>query len=283
MSWVDSSLRRLGAPVLVVVALTGYAVVALGDPDVEISHAAAVVAGGGVGIAGFVAVTILLRRDDEFPWRALLVGAGVLLALTALVLALPSDEGDLEPPSAGTGQGSTPASSDRGQLPPSDGGLPNWMIVVLVVVAVVVAALAWRRVGRRHRRTPLGPESGRSGRVVESDDSEEHQRERQARAVREGLSRGRTALLDEDDPRVAVVRAYLAFERHVSQYGLAREPAETEAEYATRVLASGRLSAPERVGGLVDLFNVARFSELPVGPDDARAARAHIDAMVGVR
>jgi len=155
MPGVDSSVRRFGVPALVV-ALTGYAVVALGDPGVEISHAAAIVAGGGVGVAGFVVATLLVKERDGWPWRRLLVGAVVLVALTALVLVMPSDEGEIKTPEGGNGTGPTLGDgSERPPLPPSDGGVPAWMIVVLAAVAVVVAALVWRRIARR-RRPPLG-------------------------------------------------------------------------------------------------------------------------------
>jgi hypothetical protein len=287
MSFADFSVRRVAAPGLIA-ALTSYAVVALSDPDVAISHTAAVTAGGAVGVAGFIATTLYLTRGEDRPWGALLASAGGLVVLTLLVLAIPLDDVESKrsrtgPPGSVQPNPSTapsPSPSPEATKPnaPASDDVPTWVIVAVAVIVVALAFVAWRHFAAR--RTPLGPETGSPGREVESDDAEERQRARQADAVRQGLSRGRAELLDEDDPRLAVVRAYLAFERHVRRYGLVREPAETEAEYATRVLASGRLAAPERVHALVDLFNVARFSELPVGPDDARAARDHIDALV---
>ncbi len=288
MSFADISVRRVAAPALAVALLTSYAVVALGDPDVAISHAAAVIAGGAVGVAGFIAVTLFLAQGEDRPWGALLAGAGGLVLLTLLVLVMPSDDIELKRsrtgPPGSVQPNPSPSPSPEATKPnaPRSDDVPTWVIVAVAVVVLVLAFVAWRQIAGR-RRTPLGPESGSPGRVVESDDTEEQLRARRAAAVREALSRGRAELLDEDDPRLAVVRAYLAFERHVSRYGLVREPAETEAEYATRVLASGRLAAAERVHALVDLFNVARFSELPVGPDDARAARTHIDALMEAR
>jgi hypothetical protein len=81
-----------------------------------------------------------------------------------------------------------------------------------------------------------------------------------ADAAAEILDEGLDAILAEDDPRKAVIAAYVAMERAMARRGWARRPHEAPTEYLTRVLGV----APSRAGDLgelVRLFELARFSK----------------------
>jgi hypothetical protein len=277
--------RRVSLPVVAVLALTAFSVAVLTDPDAAIPDSAVFISVVLVAIVVIAVATGLEFRDvHPFPLSTLLLRLSPLVAATGLVLLLIalSDDGSNPPDSTPQEQGGDDVLG--GEEPPSgdyDGsaGLFEYLALIVVLLAVIVGlVLLLRRVRLRRRRDPAAP--GAPGRAVEGGDVEEHEMERH-RTVREGLRRGRGALLDEDDPRLAVIGAYVAFEGHVGARGLVRRPSETQREYVARVLTEGRLAHSDRAPLLVELFNAARFSSDPVTPEHARAARDHIDALVG--
>jgi|SRR5215510_6477124 len=280
---------RVSVPVIGIFALTTLAVAALVDPDVEISNIAAVFSTALVAILVLaVATGIEFRHEHPYPVTAVLWRLSPLVFATGLslfvVLALPENEPRLPPPARRSQQGGsqTPTPSPR---PPRSDVDPHDVIQYTVMVLAALAILAfigwllWERAKRRRDR-PAPVAAGASGQAVDGSDVDEHELEQQ-RAVREALERSRIELLAESDPRLAVIRAYVAFESHVGSQGMAREPAETQREYIARVLSKGRLAAPDRAPQLVELFNTARFSTQPVTAADARSAQGHIDALVG--
>lgn len=281
---------RLSLPVIGVFVLTTYAVAVLVDPDVGIANVAAAFSAGLVAIIVLAVATGIEFRDEhpypfaEVLWRLspLVLAAGLALFV---VLALPDNAPNPPPPvrrSGGGGQQTTPPPTVPKQKSDLDPGeIIQYTVMVLAGLAIlaVVGWVVWRRLKlRRARAAAMQP--GARGQAVEGSDLDEHELE-QARAVREALERSRSALLTEDDPRLAVIRAYLAFESHVGAQGMMRKPAETQREYIARVLAQGQLAAPDRAPQLVELFNTARFSTQPVTAADAMAAQDHIDALVG--
>jgi hypothetical protein len=131
-------------------------------------------------------------------------------------------------------------------------------IVVLAIAALLVILL------RRRRRKP-DPE------VVEAVDEET--------ALREAVEAGRTALGEVSEPRMAIIKCYLAMERSLAEVGAGRVAAETPDELLTRSTAAGLLRGDAPVE-LTALFYEARFSTHPV-PQSARARALHaIDAIL---
>lgn len=80
-------------------------------------------------------------------------------------------------------------------------------------------------------------------------------------AVEESLD----VLRQDPDHRRAVIRCYRRFERTLDNMGVPREPSETPLEFVRRTLSQFPLPS-ELVHRLVELFQLARFSEHPVGP-----------------
>jgi Domain of unknown function (DUF4129) len=277
---------RSSWPAWVVMALTTVAVVALGDPDAQTPAGATVIAAGAM-LAVFitVATAIEYRELHPFPYPLLLLRLAPVPVVISVILSvqLLSDvEQDVDELPGGGGLGEEPAPEDQRGIERVNDIIDVVYAVVAVVGAVAAIYLAQRLIRRwiHVRRARITPVPGRSGSVTESDDAELWHREPERRAVRTGLALGREALLDEDDPRRAIVRAYLAFEKHVRREGFVREPAETQREYAARVLSAGGVGEPGRVTELVELFNAARFSSEPIGAADADAARHHLEALV---
>ena len=90
-------------------------------------------------------------------------------------------------------------------------------------------------------------------------------------------------LIDElgagDDPRHAIQRAYAAVETGFGASEFARKPAETPLKYLGRVFGKHKAAA-QPLERLTDLFQIARFSELPV--DESMRSTA-IESLAEIR
>ena len=86
----------------------------------------------------------------------------------------------------------------------------------------------------------------------------------------------RDDLRAEPDPRVAVIRAYGRFEHALADVRLPRAPWQTPAEFMRTTIA--RLTVPvPPVERLTALFEIARFSDRPLGADARTAACDSLD------
>jgi hypothetical protein len=88
----------------------------------------------------------------------------------------------------------------------------------------------------------------------------------------------RDDLRAEPDPRVAIIRAYGRFEHALADVRLPRAPWQTPAEFMRTTLA--RLTVPvpvPPVERLTALFEIARFSDRPLGADARTAACDSLD------
>jgi Domain of unknown function (DUF4129) len=86
----------------------------------------------------------------------------------------------------------------------------------------------------------------------------------------------------ESDPRRAIMRCYASFERVAARAGVARQPWHTPMEFmreALRRLPAARVA----VTVLTSLFELARFSEKPLGAAERGRALAALDEVAGAR
>lgn len=173
----------------------------------------------------------------------------------------PTDETDVE-------------STINGELPPPEPTTNDeWLSRMLAVIGLVVLTYLayavittwlqiWRERERRERvetthLTPLDPS------IVPQVEFDEQ-------AQFDALAHG--------EPRNAIVAAWLRLEDDVAAAGWPRHPAETSAEYTSRVLAAAGL-APEAVHTLAALYREARFSSHPLGEADRDRAAAALRAV----
>lgn len=78
------------------------------------------------------------------------------------------------------------------------------------------------------------------------------------------------------DPRAAIIRCYRRFEQAAAHARVRREPWQTAEEFMGDLLR--RLAVPDRaVERLTRLFEIARFSQHPVGETERDAARACLE------
>lgn len=82
----------------------------------------------------------------------------------------------------------------------------------------------------------------------------------------------------EDDPRRAVVAAYLRMDAHLAEHGFGRRPSEAPLEHLARVLDDAGIP-PAPSGRLVELFERARFSSHPVDRAMRDEALAHLETV----
>lgn len=160
-------------------------------------------------------------------------------------------------------------------------GYDAFSIILLLLLVLLFGYAVWRTVRRIAKRGPVVVEAPLPvGAPAGAPPVQAPELADQATVVRAALLAGRQHLADDSEPRHAVVAAYAAFEAAVSARGLGRSRAETQREHVTRLLGDGLAAEPGSVETLVDLFNRARFSELPVTTADAATARVLIDQLV---
>jgi hypothetical protein len=100
-------------------------------------------------------------------------------------------------------------------------------------------------------------------------------------SVREALEEIRVDLRAEPDVRLAIIRAYGRFERALAAARSPRAVWQTPAEFMRSTLA--RLpGAAAPVRRLTALFEIARFSAHPLGPEAREAACDSLDAITAV-
>jgi hypothetical protein len=157
----------------------------------------------------------------------------------------------------------------------------SWLLVALIVLAAVVAlALLWRWLRRRtHPPEPTGlAELSSAG--ASSVLTTEPEPEPEPEHVRRGLDRAAEVLAEPREPRDAIERAWVGLEEGAADWGVRRLPAETPAEFASRVVA--RVAADrDAAARLLALYVRARFSTAPVTPGDVAEARRAVDALRG--
>ena len=86
------------------------------------------------------------------------------------------------------------------------------------------------------------------------------------------IVRVREALHTGDEPRRAIIAAYAAMEHAVQAQGVERRAAQTPAEFLVRALADDLFQHRDAAEQLLDLFELARFSTLPLPADAVTVA-----------
>ena len=86
------------------------------------------------------------------------------------------------------------------------------------------------------------------------------------------------AALQEGSPRNAIVACWLRLEEAAAEAGVKRDPAETSAEFTTRVLGSLAVDAA-MINNFAGLYREARFSRHEVGEPARRAAVAALRSL----
>jgi hypothetical protein len=214
----------------------------------------------GIGIVLIAAVVMLIwsgrRRKDDPPelertpievhwiWKVLAIVLPFAVGAALIAAAATGTKRAVTGPAFG----GTFATGGSGALPgrPNDGAtgfvVPSWLPwTVLGIVAVGVLAglvVLWFR-----RSRPAAAA--------------------EASATRAAVDAAIGALDSEADPRQAVIAAYGAMQRTLSEHGVARSATEAPREYLHRVLVASQANGGE-AKTLTGLFEEARYSTHPI-------------------
>lgn len=222
------------------------------------------------------------RTSAPTPGPALVLGI-VLVALTVLASALAgpwharSRPGALFTIPAPSLQPQDPTPSPTA-LPDSaaagGGGVPTWLVVLLLGLGLVAAVLLGRVLARaarvwfaEHRPAPVSDRAAPAG-ELRGDVTD-----LVLPAMQEGVADAELALDRDVPPGDAVVAAWVALEHAAERSGVVRDPAETATEFTLDVLDATRAD-PTATRALLDLYLAARFSRHVLTDGDVAAARA---------
>jgi hypothetical protein len=217
----------------------------------------------GIGIVLIGAVVMLIwsgrRRKDDPPelertpievhwiWKVLAIALPFAVGAALIAAAATGTKRAVTGPAFG----GTFATGGSGALPgrPSDGAtgfvVPSWLPwTVLGIVAVAVLAGVVVLWFRRSRRAAAAAAE-------------------EASATRAAVDAAIGALDSEADPRQAVIAAYRAMQRTLSEHGVARSATEAPREYLRRVLVASQANERE-AKTLTGLFEEARYSTHPI-------------------
>ncbi len=255
---------------------------------------AALVGGGVAAVIGGIAVWQL---RDRVAFRTLgaptalviVVACGTLIGIaTATTNATIAPVAEMDVITAGTAtieHGRTPSvgssagtreDRDRRDITDLQGS-----IVLLVGFVLLGAATSFLMRQSELRAVERGAVYLRSDLVLEDDELEPTPDDA---AIAEALADSLDELLAQSDPRLAIRAAYGSLLNGLAGIGVARHRYEGPAEHIRRCLDFTPLPAAF-LSELLHLFEIARFSELPVTDADAERARhvltASIDALAG--
>jgi hypothetical protein len=183
---------------------------------------------------------------------AAIVGGAIalflLLTLPFLVPDASTPPGPALERAAPPADASIPASAER-----STSDALRWLVAGSAAALLLAgpAALVLRRRRARRARRAVVPDA--------------------AERIGSGLGRSLADLESEPDARLAVQRAYAHMEESLGAVELSRARDETPAEFTARVLRVLGVSAAA-ASDLTGLFEIARFSDHPMGEDDRRRA-----------
>jgi Domain of unknown function (DUF4129) len=210
----------------------------------------------GVGILIVAAILLSLvagrrEREEDRPrrqvpnrkrpaWAVLLV----LTALALLVLFIPRHGREVDD------ETQPDFTISEVHFPPVEDIGNAWPLLVLAV-GTVVAAFAVSRIDR--------PEPDRD--TVADPGS----------LIADTIGGALDDLSWSDDPRAVIIKAYHDIEQALGAVGLGRRASEAPREYLHRVLGAADID-PAAIGALTDLFEQARYSDHPMGPNERRAA-----------
>ena len=240
----------------------------------------------GAAIGGVVAggVHLALRRLGRTPDRQTTKGLALMLVSLFAIAAVTTSTRSAPPTDDATSPTTTvllPSTPTTDDGPPADrpaddtvsssedvgSGLMG-VIIAFGLAAIVAIMLTYRRT-RDDRRGRLAP-WGSAPELPDRSPMDEA-------AAAQTFADTARLLLDEDDPRRAVIAAYAALLDGLAAAGAPRAPYEAPEEHLHRALAVLEVPA-DASAAVTDLFLLARFSEHPVTDAERRRAVVALQA-----
>ncbi|QIG43951.1 DUF4129 domain-containing protein [Nocardioides anomalus] len=189
----------------------------------------------------------------------------------------------LAPTSTATGRGQDPDPVEQARKDHQDDQWPAWVGVLALVLQAAAVGLAaylgfrlWRWLRQRWRWLRR---RAREGDAPDEVDFEVLGSPGQVEAAMEDdAAAQRAALVEDAEPRNAIVACWHRFEDQAVRAGAARREWQTTGEFVLEALE--HVGADRgAVGRLADLYREARFSDHPMTEDHRRAALEALDAV----
>ncbi|MFC8599309.1 DUF4129 domain-containing protein [Isoptericola sp. NPDC057191] len=203
---------------------------------------------------------VVLGAATATPWRARVPDL-VLPAPTASDPVVDRRPGDLLP-------------SDR---PQASFDVITWLVVALSIAGALFLAYLLVVLTRRILRALPDPDDDDPDPLAPGTPTTGTPTDLSLTQLQDAVA---TALAHVDQaatPHDAVVAAWVALEDTAATHGTTRTPAQTATEFTAHLLTTqrhdGRTVPPTDVDTLRRLYQHARFTDRPVGPDDVHAAR----------
>jgi len=170
--------------------------------------------------------------------------------------------GGTTPPS--TTKPTTPDKPSKQDTSKTDMGTLLFVLLAIAVTAgVVIAVLRWLSVRGPKAAVPLPPPAPPEPPADDAIDEA---------AAAESFAESGRIIVDDADPRRAIVAAYGALLQGLEAAGAPRSPFEAPEEHLQRSLQQLRVP-PAPLSAVTRLFLVARFSTHPLGEPERREAR----------
>jgi hypothetical protein len=215
--------------------------------------------------AALLAALVVLGAATATPWR-------LRLPDTVLPAPLASDPVQPRPPS---------------QIVPGDRPEPSddvitWIVVALSVAGAVLVVFLLVLLARRVLRSLAGPEDDDGDDLAPGAPTTGTATGLALPELQDAVSLALARVDDAATPHDAVVAAWVALEDAAARHGTVRDPAQTPTEFTAHLLTAplpgtqdgDRRAVPARdVDTLRRLYQRARFTDRPVGPDAVHQAR----------
>ena len=273
LSWVlilGIALAVGGAAALLTAAITAPTSSSPSPALLELSETAFqwILVAGVLGVAGFLIVDRLRQRTMPYPARILAVLLTAIVLLTVFAVVGRGLGGGSLLPLSPVGPGSNDTSGSGNASPGANGtgsstgfsplhlSIPPWALFALVAVVALVGTAVALRMLRARERT-------RAARPIPSDEE-----------VREVLVQASAALDADEEPRTVLVRLYgLLLDRLTPIVG------DTDRQTAEEIRRGHLMRLgirPDTAQEITHLFEEARYSQHPIGPEEVARAKSAI-------
>ncbi|SKC71090.1 DUF4129 domain-containing protein [Krasilnikoviella flava] len=215
-----------------------------------------------------LAALVVLGAATATPWRIRMPSVTVPEP-TASVPVQPQAPGEILP----------------GDQPPPSYDVITWIVVALSVAgAVLVAVLLWL-LARRVLRALAVPEDDDVDDLAPGTATTGTQTDLPLPELQDAVATALDRVDRAATPHDAVVAAWVALEDAAARHGTRRDPAQTATEFTARLLTAQLPTTPGDDGATMPaadvdtlrrLYQRARFTDRPVGPDAVDTARASL-------
>jgi hypothetical protein len=182
-----------------------------------------------------------------------------------------------EPAASDPVQPQPPGQVVPGDPPPPSTDVITWIVIALSVAGAALVVVLLVLLARRVLRAVPGTEDDDGDDLTPGTATTGTPTDLPLPELQDAVATALDRVDRAATPHDAVVAAWVALEDAAARHGTRRDPAQTATEFTTRLLTAHRADGTTVPGAEVDtlrrLYQHARFTDRPVGPDAVDAAR----------